>query len=78
MEMKVQRQHIKNEKGKTLKIESHEKLKLKRRGIYKDWEVTAGDSNLLGRKPRKSSYKDKEKREFQERQSRQQCQVQVK
>lgn len=78
MEMKVHKERIKNEKRKTLNIEPQRKLKLKRRGIYKNWEVAAGDSKLLGRKQRKSSHRDKEKREFQERQGRQQCQVQVK
>lgn len=44
--MKLQRQHVKNEKRKKLKIETSETLTLrKRRKLQEDWQAAARQSN---------------------------------
>lgn len=63
MEVKLQRQCVKNEKGEKAQDGTFRNCCGSGGGIYKgDQEVAARDRELLGGKPRKSSHRDKGKR----------------
>lgn len=75
MKMKLQRQHVKNEKGKKLKTEASETLTLrKRRKLHEDGEVAARQQ-LSGRS-KTPNLRDR-KRQFQVGENSLQCQMQV-